>query len=166
MTKEDLWKAIEAYRMARSSEEHWARRDHIEAALDDLFRGVSGAQAGASVPRPAAHTTGEPSGHPTTAEPVAWMHDQPGRVDVIHKQVKDLWLKMGQPAGFYKEVAPAKVEHYTIPLYAAPQPDTKSREVMALALDALVLARGYHYTVSIPTEKAINALRTALGETK
>jgi hypothetical protein len=37
MTKEQLWKAIEAYRSAGGREEHWARRDHLDAALDDVF---------------------------------------------------------------------------------------------------------------------------------
>jgi len=55
-------------------------------------------------------------------EPVAWLHDTEGRVDVIHSQVKQLWLKMGQPNGFYREKVPCRVEHYTIPLYAHPQP--------------------------------------------
>ena len=53
-------------------------------------------------------------------EPVAWMHDQGGRVDVIHDKVKLLWLRMGQPDGFYREKVPCKVEHYTIPLFASP----------------------------------------------
>ena len=39
------------------------------------------------------------------SEPVAWLHDT--RVDVIHKDVKALWLKVNH----------RKVEHYTIPLY-------------------------------------------------
>ena len=52
-----------------------------------------------------------------SAEPVAWMHDQPGRVDVIHSSVKELWLKVGQPSGFYRENVPCKVEHYNAPLY-------------------------------------------------
>jgi hypothetical protein len=54
-------------------------------------------------------------------EPVAWMHDAEGRVDVIHSEVKALWIKVGQPNGFYREKVPCKVEHYTIPLYAACQ---------------------------------------------
>ena len=53
-----------------------------------------------------------------SVEPVAWMHDQGGRVDVIHEKVKELWLRMGQPKGFYREKVPCKVEHYTVPLYA------------------------------------------------
>ena len=56
----------------------------------------------------------------TVVTPVAWMHDQDGRVDVIHDKVKALWLRMGQPDGFYREKVPCKVEHYTIPLFAPP----------------------------------------------
>ena len=39
--------------------------------------------------------------------PVAWLHDQPERYDVIHDEVKELWLR----------AKPKQVEHYTIPLY-------------------------------------------------
>ena len=54
-------------------------------------------------------------------EPVAWMHEAEGRVDVIHSAVKALWIKVGQPSGFYREKVPCKVEHYTIPLYTSPR---------------------------------------------
>jgi hypothetical protein len=54
-------------------------------------------------------------------EPVAWMHDAEGRVDVIHSEVKALWIKVGQPNGFYREKVPCKVEHYTIPLFTSPR---------------------------------------------
>jgi len=36
MIKNDLWKAIESYRMAGGREEHWARRDALDAALDGM----------------------------------------------------------------------------------------------------------------------------------
>ena len=39
--------------------------------------------------------------------PVAWLHDQPERYDVVHDEAKALWLKAW----------PKQVEHYTIPLY-------------------------------------------------
>lgn len=39
--------------------------------------------------------------------PVAWLHDQPGRYDVVHDEAKAFWLKAW----------PKQVEHYTIPLY-------------------------------------------------
>lgn len=32
--KERLWKAIEAYRSSGGMEEHWARRDHLDAEID------------------------------------------------------------------------------------------------------------------------------------
>ncbi len=54
-------------------------------------------------------------------EPVAWMHDSPGRFDVIHNEVKALWLRAGQPDSFFREKVPCKVEHYTIPLYTSPR---------------------------------------------
>lgn len=60
-----------------------------------------------------------------SGEPVAWMHDKDGRVDVIHKDVKKLladWdaTKQGTGEGYYRKLA--TVEHYTIPLYTHPQP--------------------------------------------
>ncbi|EOW3644078.1 hypothetical protein ACOWZD_000944 [Pseudomonas aeruginosa] len=52
-------------------------------------------------------------------EPVAWMHDQPNRVDVIHRDVKDLLQRVpGSSRGIYRPLDVS--EHYTIPLYAAP----------------------------------------------
>ena len=42
---------------------------------------------------------------PATGEVIAWLHDT--RVDVIHNDAKELWLKVNH----------RKVEHYTIPLY-------------------------------------------------
>ena len=64
------------------------------------------------------------------------MHDQDGRVDVIHDKVKALWLRMGQPDGFYREKVPCEVEHYTIPLYTSPD-HTDHTKAMLLALEAL-----------------------------
>ena len=52
-------------------------------------------------------------------EPVAWMHDTPGRVECISAEVKNLWLKVGQPHQFMREIVSCKVEHYTTPLYSA-----------------------------------------------
>ena len=42
-----------------------------------------------------------------TRRPVAWLHDHPGRFEVIHDDVKDLWLR----------IRPEQVKNYTIPLY-------------------------------------------------
>lgn len=39
--------------------------------------------------------------------PIAWMHDQPGRLEVIHSEAKTLWLRHW----------PRQVEHYTVPLF-------------------------------------------------
>lgn len=51
--------------------------------------------------------------------PVAWMHDQPNRVDVIHRDVKDLLQRVpGSSRGIHRPLDVS--EHYTIPLYAAP----------------------------------------------
>ncbi|HFI2220132.1 TPA: hypothetical protein ACHY14_000795 [Pseudomonas aeruginosa] len=50
-------------------------------------------------------------------EPVAWMHDQPNRVDVIHRDVKELLQRVpGSNRGIYRPLDVS--EHYTIPLYA------------------------------------------------
>ncbi len=54
-------------------------------------------------------------------EPVAWMHDSPGRVDVIHAEVKKLLVDSHDTAGHLHRPLD-KSEHYTIPLYATPQP--------------------------------------------
>ncbi|EPF6737993.1 hypothetical protein NR640_006635 [Pseudomonas aeruginosa] len=52
-------------------------------------------------------------------QPVAWMHDQPNRVDVIHRDVKDLLQRVpGSSRGIHRPLDVS--EHYTIPLYAAP----------------------------------------------
>jgi hypothetical protein len=84
--------------------------------------------------------------------PVAWMHDVPGRVDVIHNEVKELWLKVGQPSGFYREKVPCKVERYTIPLYAAiplpaqqvaEQKDAATPNYRTFGIDVLKLSRDH-----------------------
>ncbi len=48
-----------------------------------------------------------PASVPEGQKPVAWPHDQPGRYDVVHEEVKAFLLKAW----------PKQVEHYTIPLY-------------------------------------------------
>lgn len=52
--------------------------------------------------------------------PVAWLHDDPKRFDVIHAEVKDLLVKSRDAAGYLHRPLD-KSEHYTIPLYAQPQ---------------------------------------------
>ena len=55
------------------------------------------------------------------AEPVAWLHDDPQRYDVIHAEVKDLLVKFRDAAGYLHRPLD-KAAHYTIPLYTAPAP--------------------------------------------
>jgi hypothetical protein len=60
--------------------------------------------------------------------PVAWLHDQPERYDVVHDEAKALWLKAW----------PKQVEHYTIPLYRHAERQPLSTEhACALLKDAL-----------------------------
>ncbi len=37
--KAKLWKAIEAYRTAGGSNEHWARKDALDDLIDDILEG-------------------------------------------------------------------------------------------------------------------------------
>lgn len=53
-----------------------------------------------------------------SAEPVAWLHDDSARVDVIHTAVKDLLQK----AGGHIHRPLDKTERYTIPLFTHPAP--------------------------------------------
>ncbi|MBK7509807.1 MAG: hypothetical protein IPI16_17460 [Comamonadaceae bacterium] len=60
--------------------------------------------------------------------PVAWLHDQPERYDVVHDEARALWLKAW----------PKQVEHYTIPLYRHAERQPLSTEAAcALLKDAL-----------------------------
>ena len=60
--------------------------------------------------------------------PVAWLHDQPERYDVVHDEAKALWLR----------ALPKQVEHYTIPLYRHSERQPLSTEdACALLKDAL-----------------------------
>ena len=60
--------------------------------------------------------------------PVAWLHDQPERYDVVHDEAKALWLK----------AHPKQVEHYTIPLYRHAERQPLSTEAAcSLLKDAL-----------------------------
>lgn len=60
--------------------------------------------------------------------PVAWLHDQPNRYEVVHDEVKTLWLMAW----------PKQVEHYTIPLYRHQEREPLSTEAAcALLRDAL-----------------------------
>ncbi len=83
------------------------RRKEIQplTARSDLFRGDN-----------AEPVTAQPA---ASAEPVAWMHDEPGRVDVIHTAVKKLLHDSHEAAGYLHRPLD-KSGRYTIPLYAAP----------------------------------------------
>ena len=53
--------------------------------------------------------------------PAAWMNNSPDRVDVIHAAVKKLLIDSPDNAGHLHRPLD-KSEHYTVPLYTAPQP--------------------------------------------
>ncbi|MCC4260823.1 hypothetical protein LL270_09160 [Pseudomonas aestusnigri] len=61
------------------------------------------------------------SNPPEQVEPAAWMHDSPGRVDVISAEVKKLLVDSHDTAGHLHRPLD-KSEHYTIPLYTHPAP--------------------------------------------
>lgn len=54
------------------------------------------------------------------AEPVAWLHDDPARIDVIHAKVKAVLVGARDNAGYLLRPQPDKSEHYSIPLYTHP----------------------------------------------
>jgi len=54
--------------------------------------------------------------------PVAWLHDQHERYDVVHDKAKALWLKAW----------PKQIEHYTIPLYDQSALDKAADEILRL----------------------------------
>lgn len=62
-------------------------------------------------------------------EPVAWMHNLPGRFDVIHTDVKNLLARQAVEShqGFHRPLD--KTEHYTIPLYAHAKPCARCEEL-------------------------------------
>ena len=66
------------------------------------------------------------------AEPVAWLHDDPQRYDVIHAEVKDLLVKSRDAAGYLHRPLD-KSAHYTIPLYTAPHPAAHGNAAIELA---------------------------------
>ena len=96
-------------------------------------------------------------------EPVAWMHDNEGRVDVCHDSVKKLWIKVGQKQNtqFMREIVPCKVEHYNIPLYAEPKPaaygvDDATAQHIALAV--------YDYQNRISDEPLMHVINRILAK--
>ncbi|HCF6961751.1 TPA: hypothetical protein NIJ39_004035 [Pseudomonas aeruginosa] len=96
-------------------------------------------------------------------QPVAWMHDQPNRVDVIHRDVKDLLQRVpGSSRGIHRPLDVS--EHYTIPLYAAPvaQAQHSVPEVSGIGRDtghprAVVL-----YLHKEPTDDDLRAIQDGL----
>ena len=61
-------------------------------------------------------------------KPVAWLINVPGRYDVVHDEVKSLWLN----------VIPGRIENYTIPLYRIPDREPLSTEAAReLIVDSL-----------------------------
>ncbi|HFD6768366.1 TPA: hypothetical protein ACF3MW_004088, partial [Pseudomonas aeruginosa] len=98
-------------------------------------------------------------------EPVAWMHDQPNRVDVIHRDVKDLLQRVpGSSRGIHRPLDVS--EHYTIPLYAAPvaQAQHSVPEGLALipvreteAMHDAVMALLYKGVARTDTQKLLDA---------
>lgn len=80
------------------------------------------APAIAVLERAALASAAQPASAPAAvAEPVAWLHDDPQRYDVIHAEVKDLLVKSRDAAGHLHRPLD-KSAHYTIPLYTAPAP--------------------------------------------
>jgi hypothetical protein len=65
-----------------------------------------------------------------SAEPVAWMHNGPTRVDVIHEKVKAVL----QASDAYVHRPLDTVEHYTIPLYTSPPSTSAAEQAAALAM--------------------------------
>ncbi|HCF1273010.1 TPA: hypothetical protein NIA92_002326 [Pseudomonas aeruginosa] len=93
------------------------------------------------------------------------MHDQPNRVDVIHRDVKDLLQRVpGSSRGIYRPLDVS--EHYTIPLYAAPvaQAQHSVPEGLALipvreteAMHDAVMALLYKGVARTDTQKLLDA---------
>lgn len=94
-----------AYKYCRDPESF----QYLKQDLQALILAAPTTQA-APAPAPAA-----------VAGPVAWLHDDPQRYDVIHAEVKDLLVKSRDAAGHMHRPLD-KSAHYTIPLYAAPAP--------------------------------------------
>ena len=80
------------------------------------------------------------------AEPVAWLHDDPQRYDVIHAEVKDLLVKSRDAAGHLHRPLD-KSAHYTIPLYAAPAPAAQEDALDTVRLNWLEGVEGRFYNI-------------------
>ena len=118
----DFYKSIEDWEPCEITAEHWGGRKLAGGDESNVFV-YSGDNRDIRLPEAKAIDAAQQKMAATEredAEPVAYMHNTEGRVDVIHVSVRDLWLKCGQSSGFYREKVPCKVEHYTIPLYTHP----------------------------------------------
>ncbi|HGN1221358.1 TPA: hypothetical protein ACKRPU_006565 [Pseudomonas aeruginosa] len=96
-------------------------------------------------------------------QPVAWMHDQPNRVDVIHRDVKDLLQRVpGSSRGIYRPLDVS--EHYTIPLYAAPvaQAQHSVPEISGIGRDAEHPRAVVLYLRNEPSEEDMRAIQNFL----
>ncbi|EKQ6351811.1 hypothetical protein P6M03_006255 [Pseudomonas aeruginosa] len=96
-------------------------------------------------------------------QPVAWMHDQPNRVDVIHRDVKDLLQRVpGSSRGIYRPLDVS--EHYTIPLYAAPvaQAQHSVPEVSGIGRDFAYPRSVVLYLRTEPTDDDLRAIHDGL----
>ncbi|MEN1538533.1 hypothetical protein AAIH37_08305 [Pseudomonas aeruginosa] len=96
-------------------------------------------------------------------QPVAWMHDQPNRVDVIHRDVKDLLQRVpGSSRGIYRPLDVS--EHYTIPLYAAPvaQAQHSVPEISGIGRDAEHPRAVVLYLRTEPTDDDLRAIHDGL----
>ncbi|WP_244260879.1 hypothetical protein [Pseudomonas aeruginosa] len=96
-------------------------------------------------------------------QPVAWMHDQPNRVDVIHRDVKDLLQRVpGSSRGIYRPLDVS--EHYTIPLYAAPvaQAQHSVPEISGIGRDAEHPRAVVLYLRNEPSDEDMRAIQNFL----
>lgn len=96
-------------------------------------------------------------------QPVAWMHDQPNRVDVIHRDVKDLLQRVpGSSRGIHRPLDVS--EHYTIPLYAAPvaQAQHSVPEVSGIGRDFAYPRSVVLYLRTEPTDDDLRAIYDGL----
>ncbi|HID8123701.1 TPA: hypothetical protein ACXIFE_002574 [Pseudomonas aeruginosa] len=96
-------------------------------------------------------------------QPVAWMHDQPNRVDVIHRDVKDLLQRVpGSSRGIHRPLDVS--EHYTIPLYAAPvaQAQHSVPEISGIGRDAEHPRAVVLYLRNEPSDEDMRAIQNFL----
>ncbi|HFX0996079.1 TPA: hypothetical protein ACIDZ6_000692 [Pseudomonas aeruginosa] len=95
-------------------------------------------------------------------EPVAWMHDQPNRVDVIHRDVKDLLQRVpGSSRGIHRPLDVS--EHYTIPLYAAPVAQAQHSVPEEFSFEYRH-PNGESHTVTVSRDQVINEMPDFLFE--